>query len=138
MYVNIHVHVVMYLYVHSINISVPCSDTYVPFCSILSRWVGFQMHTRTSEHIRRATALFLPAPGRPACTLLARLHPAGAAHSLQQQDTLGQEQINLFICRQLQGSPKAEGGPPRRQQQSHWQHWQRPQAAQSSTATLFG
>ena len=39
----IHVHVVMYLYVHGINMSVPCSDTYVPFCPILSRWVGFQM-----------------------------------------------------------------------------------------------
>jgi hypothetical protein len=39
----IHVHVVMYLYVHDINMSVPCSDTYVLFCPILSRWVGFQM-----------------------------------------------------------------------------------------------
>ena len=43
MYMYIHVHVVMYLYVHGINMSVPCSDTYVPFCPILSRWVGFQM-----------------------------------------------------------------------------------------------
>ena len=43
MYMYIHVHVVMYLYVHGIKISVPCSDTYVPFCPILSRWVGFQM-----------------------------------------------------------------------------------------------
>ncbi len=34
----IHVHVVMYLYVYGINImmSVPCSDTYVPFCPIPS------------------------------------------------------------------------------------------------------
>ncbi len=39
----IHVHAVMYLYVHGINMYVPCSDTYVPFCPILSRWVGFQM-----------------------------------------------------------------------------------------------
>ncbi len=44
MYMYIHVHVVMYLYVHGINMSVPCSDTYVPFCPILSRWVGFQMN----------------------------------------------------------------------------------------------
>jgi hypothetical protein len=36
-----------------------------------------------------ATALFLPAPDRPACTLLARLN-LKAAHSLQKQDTLGQ------------------------------------------------
>ncbi len=55
----------------------------------------------------------------PACALLARLHPAGlpapynraahlkAAHSLQQQETLVQEQISLLLCRQLQGSPKA-------------------------------
>ncbi len=39
----IHVHVVTYFYVHGINMYVPCSDTYVPFCPILSRWVGFQM-----------------------------------------------------------------------------------------------
>ncbi len=38
-----HVHVSMYLYVHGINMPVPCSDTYVLFCPILSRWVGFQM-----------------------------------------------------------------------------------------------
>ncbi len=44
MYMYIHVLVVMYLYVHGINMSVPCSDTYVPFCPILSRWVGFQMY----------------------------------------------------------------------------------------------
>jgi len=55
----------------------------------------------------------------PACARPARLHPAGppapcgraahskAAHSLQQQDTLGQEQISVLLCRQLQGSPKA-------------------------------
>ena len=55
----------------------------------------------------------------PACARQARLHPAGppapcgraahakAAHSLQQQDTLGQEQISVLLCRQLQGSPKA-------------------------------
>ncbi len=55
----------------------------------------------------------------PACARPARLHPAGppapcghaahskAAHSLQQQDTLGQEQITVLLCRQLQGSPKA-------------------------------
>jgi hypothetical protein len=37
------------------------------------------VHTRTSEHIRCATDFFLPAPGRPSCTLLlACLHPAGA------------------------------------------------------------
>ncbi len=35
----------MYLYVHGINMSVLCSDTYVPFCPILSRWAGFQMVT---------------------------------------------------------------------------------------------
>ncbi len=44
MYMNIHVHVRMYLYVHGIIMYVPCSDTYVPFCPILSRWVGFQMY----------------------------------------------------------------------------------------------
>jgi hypothetical protein len=43
MYMYIHVHAVPYLYVHGINMSVSCSDTYVPFCPILSRWVGFQM-----------------------------------------------------------------------------------------------
>ena len=43
MYMYMPVHVVMYLYVHGIDMSVPCSDTYVPFCPILSRWVGFQM-----------------------------------------------------------------------------------------------
>ncbi len=45
MYMYIHAHVVMYssLYVHDINMYVPCSDTYVPFFPILSRWVGFQM-----------------------------------------------------------------------------------------------
>jgi hypothetical protein len=41
----IHVHVVMYLYVYGIYMSVPYSDTYVQFCPILSRWVGFQMYT---------------------------------------------------------------------------------------------
>ncbi len=46
MYMYIHVHVVMYLYVHGVNMSIPCSDTYVPASPILSRWVGFQMlHT---------------------------------------------------------------------------------------------
>ncbi len=30
-----------------------------------------------------------------------------AVHSLQQQETLGQEQISVLLCRQLQGSPKA-------------------------------
>ena len=49
MYMYIHVHVVMYLYVHSINMYVPCSDTYVPFCPILSRWVGFQMMTLNGQ-----------------------------------------------------------------------------------------
>ncbi len=55
----------------------------------------------------------------PACSRPARLHPAGlpatcwraahsnAAHSLQQQDTLGYEQISLLSCWQLSGSPKA-------------------------------
>ena len=43
MYMYIHVHVVTYLYVHGINMYVPCSYTYVLFCPILSRWVGFQM-----------------------------------------------------------------------------------------------
>ena len=46
MYMYIHVHVVMYLYVHGINMSVLYSDTYVPFCPILSRWVGFQMSAK--------------------------------------------------------------------------------------------
>ncbi len=45
----IHVHVVMYLYVHGINMYAPCSDTYVPFCPILSRWVGFQMCIKQSK-----------------------------------------------------------------------------------------
>ena len=47
----------------------------------------------------------------PACARPARLHPAGppapcgraahskAVHSLQQQDTLGQEQISVLLCR---------------------------------------
>ncbi len=39
----LHVHVVMHLYVQVLNMSVLCSDMYVPFCPILSRWVGFQM-----------------------------------------------------------------------------------------------
>ena len=62
------------------------------------------VHTLTSEHIRCSTAFFLPAPGRPACTLLARRI---FESSLQQQDTFGQEQISVLLCRQLQGSPKA-------------------------------
>ncbi len=49
MYMYMHVHFVMYLYVHGINISVPCSDTYVLFLPILSRWVGFQMPSSGSE-----------------------------------------------------------------------------------------
>ncbi len=44
MYMYIHVHVVMYLYVHGINMSVLCSETNLPFCPVLSRWVGFQMY----------------------------------------------------------------------------------------------
>ncbi len=66
----------------------------------------------TSEHIRSASALFLSVPYQPACTLLACMHPAGALNLkavllLQQQDTLGQEQISLLLCLQLTGSPKA-------------------------------
>ncbi len=41
----------MYIHVHDFItvwtctcMSVPCSDTYVPFCLILSRWSGFQMY----------------------------------------------------------------------------------------------
>ncbi len=49
MYMYIHVHVVTYLYVHGINMYVPCSDSYVPFCPILSRWVGFQMNRSQSQ-----------------------------------------------------------------------------------------
>ncbi len=49
MYMYIHDHVVMYLYVHGINMSVPFSDTYVPFCPILSRWVGFQMKSNLNQ-----------------------------------------------------------------------------------------
>ncbi len=35
------------LYVHEINTSISCSDMYVLFCPILSRWVGFQMKIQT-------------------------------------------------------------------------------------------
>jgi hypothetical protein len=40
------------------------------------------VHALTSEHIQCATAFSLPAPGRPACTLLARLHPVVWATNL--------------------------------------------------------
>ena len=53
----IHVHVVMYLYVHGINMYVPCSDTYVPFCPILSRWVGFQMRDRDPLQVGPASGI---------------------------------------------------------------------------------
>ncbi len=33
----------LYVYVHSANMYVPCSDVYVLICPILSRWSGFQM-----------------------------------------------------------------------------------------------
>ena len=46
-----------------------------------------------------------PATCWPTCSL--RAAHSKAAHSLQQQDTLGQEQISVLLCRQLQGSPKA-------------------------------
>ncbi len=40
MYTFMNVMVYMHVYVHTL--SVPCSDMYVPFCPIPSRWVGFQ------------------------------------------------------------------------------------------------
>ncbi len=52
------------------------------------------VHTRTSEYIQCATALFLPASCLPACTLLARL-------------ARYQEQISLLLFRQLPSSPVA-------------------------------
>ena len=74
MYMYIHVHDVMYLYVHSINMYVPCSDTYVPICPILSRWVGFQMLVQhgisqydnsTVVTVRHGTCTMMyPGPGR--------------------------------------------------------------------------
>jgi len=54
-----------------------------------------------------ATALFLPAPGPPACTLRARLILKAAIRSLQKQGTLGREPISLLLCRPLLGSPEA-------------------------------
>ncbi len=33
-----YIHELIYLYEHGINMSVPCSDRYVLFCPILSRW----------------------------------------------------------------------------------------------------
>jgi hypothetical protein len=53
-----------------------------------------------------ATALFLPAPGPPACTLRARLNLKAASNLLQKQGTLGREPISLFLCRPLLGSPE--------------------------------
>jgi hypothetical protein len=75
-----------------------------------------------------ATALFLPAPCRPACTLRARLN-SKAAHSLQKQDTLGQEVYN-YVGRFRPSSRLASSGL--------LEHWQRPPAAHSSTTTLSG
>jgi len=97
------------------------STEYMPVYTFTADFLSWMrghllVHTLTSEHIRCATALFRG----PACARPARLHPAGppapcggrtahsnAAHSLQQQDTLGQEQISVLLCWQLQGSPKA-------------------------------
>ena len=41
----IHVHEFMNLYIRGTYMYVTCSDTYVLFCHILSRWVGFQMQS---------------------------------------------------------------------------------------------
>ncbi len=61
----IHVHVVMYLYVHGINMSVLFSDTNVPFCPILSRWIGFQMHGDwPGRGILTVTPAVMAAPGQ--------------------------------------------------------------------------
>ncbi len=41
------VHTWKYVYINAWTctyMSLPCSDTYILFCSILSRWVGFQMY----------------------------------------------------------------------------------------------
>ncbi len=51
---------------------------------ITFHWRGhIHVLTCTSEYIQYATASFLPAPCLPACTLLARLHPAGALEGQQ-------------------------------------------------------
>ncbi len=45
--IYVHVHTWAYVYINSWTctyMSVPCSDTYIPFCHILSRVVGFQMN----------------------------------------------------------------------------------------------
>ncbi len=57
-----------------------CLDILSSFTADILSWMSghILVHTLTSEHIQCATGFFLPAPSRPACTLLARLHPAGA------------------------------------------------------------
>jgi hypothetical protein len=64
MYMYIHVQDGMYLYVHGINMYEPCSDTYVPCCPIMSRWVGFQSNFQMLSMYWYRTALseydFLP------------------------------------------------------------------------------
>ncbi len=74
MYMYIHVHDGMYLYVHGIDTSVPYSDIYLPFCPILSRWVGFQMAGQqhwprevTVRWWRRSPGCFEPAGQRGSC-----------------------------------------------------------------------
>ncbi len=71
--------VVMYFYVHGINMSVPCSDTYVPFCPILSRCrrsigTGFQMWACIS--VIRCCSLQYSAIGR--AELQQRIQPQGS------------------------------------------------------------
>jgi hypothetical protein len=47
---HVHVYICTYMFMNSWTctyMSVPCSDTYVPFCNILSRVVGIQMDDLT-------------------------------------------------------------------------------------------
>ncbi len=81
----------------------------------------------------------------PACTLQARLHPAGLPAPCWPA-WIWKQRISCSNKTHLVKNKYYDFGsyltrqklPPHRQQQNHWQHWQRPQAAQSSTATLFG
>ena len=52
-----------------------------------------------------ATALFLPAPGPPACTLRARLNLKAAIRCRNKEHS--REPISLLLCRPLLGSPEA-------------------------------
>ena len=78
-------------------------------------WEGTYLYilVRLSTYDVQLLCSCLRPAGPPASAPAGPLAPCGraahskAAHLLQQQDTLGQEQISVLLCWQLQGSPKA-------------------------------